>query len=183
MLLKGALHVHTTCSDGELSIAEVLEVYAARGFDAVALTDHDHLLRPGSYDLLDSLRTDLIVLKGVELTVFAKGYVHVSRIDGEQERLHIFNHPAELSLPLDKALERIAEVARLLPLDAVEITSQGFPTPEYDIAALPYPKVATDDAHSRLMCGRAWIELDCGRSRDAIIRAVRAGDFWNCFQS
>ena len=183
MHLKVALHVHTTCSDGDLTVPEVLDVYAARGFDAVALTDHDHLLRPGSYDLVDSLRPDLIVFKGIELTVFAKGYVHVSRIAGEQESLHIFNHPAELSLPLDKGLERIAEVAQRLPLDAVEITSKGFRTPEYDVAALPYPKVATDDAHTRLMCGRAWIELDCGRTKDAIIRAVKAGDFWNCFQS
>ena len=183
MHLKVALHVHTTCSDGDLSVAEVLEVYAARGFDAVALTDHDHLLRPGSYDLVDSLRTDLIVFKGLELTVFAKGYVHVNRIEGEQERLHVFNHPAELALPLDKVLARVAEVARRLPLDAVEITSKGFRTPEYDVADLPYPKVGTDDAHTRLQCGRAWIELDCGRTKDAIIRAVKAGDFWNCFQS
>jgi predicted metal-dependent phosphoesterase TrpH len=182
MHLKVALHVHTTCSDGDLTIPEVVEVYAARGFDAIALTDHDHLLRPGSYDVVDSLRTELIVFKGVELTVFAKGYVHVNRIDGEEEQLHVFNHPAELSLPLDKVVERVAEVARSLPLDAVEITSKGFRTPEYDVPALPYPKVATDDAHTRQMCGRAWIELDCGRSKDAIIRAVRAGDFWSCYQ-
>jgi hypothetical protein len=29
--------------------------------------------------------------------------------------------------------------------------------------------------------GRAWIELDVQRNKDAIIRAVREGDFWNCY--
>jgi hypothetical protein len=183
MHLKVALHVHTTCSDGDLSIPDVLDVYTARGFDAVALTDHDHLLRPGCYDQVDSVHTELIVFKGIELTVFEKGYVHVGRIDGDQEQLHIFNHPSELELPRDKVLERIAQVAQRLPLDAVEITSKGFATPEWDLAELPYPKVATDDSHTRLMCGRAWIELDCPRIKDAIIRAVKAGEFWNCFQA
>jgi hypothetical protein len=41
--------------------------------------------------------------------------------------------------------------------------------------------VATDDAHTRMMCGRAWIEMDCDRDKDKILRAVKAGDFWNCF--
>lgn len=181
MHLKGALHVHTTCSDGDLSVAEVLRVYAALGFDFIALTDHDYLLRPGGYDVIRTIETDLIVFEGLELTVFEKGYVHVNRIEGDTERLHIFNHPSELGLPMDKAIDRIASVARRLPLDAVEITSKGFRTPEYETDAIPFPKVATDDSHTRLGCGRAWIEMDCPRDKDGILRAVRNGDFWNCY--
>ncbi|MFH1090326.1 MAG: PHP domain-containing protein [Pseudomonadota bacterium] len=183
MHLKGALHVHTTCSDGELSIEETIRAHEALGYDFLALTDHDSLMRPGRYDAVFRIKTDLIVFTGIELTVFEKGYCHVSRIPGHKEVLHVFNHPAQLDLPLAKTIERIQAVARMLPLDAVEITSNGFKTPEYDIPEITYPKVATDDSHSGLMIGRAWIEMDCRRDKEAIIQAVKRGDFWNCYRN
>lgn len=181
MHLKGALHVHTTCSDGRLSIAEAVAVYESLGFDFIALTDHDYLLRPDGYASVAQLRTRMIVLTGVEMTVFEKGYHHVNRIEGDRETLFVFNHPSELDLPVSKTVERILAVGRRLPLDAVEITSKGFRTPEYDIPEIPYVKIATDDSHTAMGCGRAWIEMDGLREKDAIIRAVRHGDFWNCY--
>ena len=181
MLLKGALHVHTTCSDGTLTVEQVLDVYSRLGFDFIALTDHDYLLRPGAYDRLPATHNDMIVFRGVELTLFEKGYVHVNRISGECETLHIFNHPAELDLPVAKVIERINAVAKKVPIDVVEITSKGFKTPAYDIDAIPFPKIATDDSHTRRGCGRAWIEMDCRRDKDRIIQAVKKGDFWNCY--
>jgi predicted metal-dependent phosphoesterase TrpH len=182
MHLKGALHVHTTCSDGELGLEETLRVYESLGFDFIALTDHDHLLRTGCYDALWRIKTELIVFTGVEMTVFERGYCHVNRVAGDRETLFIFNHPAQLDLPMDKAVARVLSVAEKFPLDGVEITSNGFKTPEYDRPDLPFPKVATDDAHNLAMCGRAWVEMDAPRNRDAIIRAVRNGDFWNCYR-
>ena len=182
MVLKGALHVHTTCSDGTMSVADALRVYALLGFDFVALTDHDYLLRKGCYDRsLEDLRTELVVFRGVEMTVFEKGYVHVNRIEGDSEVLHVFNHPGELDLPIDKAIDRITSVSRSLPIDAIEITSKGFQTPEFDTPAIPYPKVATDDSHNEMGCGRAWVETSCRRRKDSIIKAIKAGDFWNCY--
>ncbi len=181
MHLKGALHVHTTCSDGRLSIREAVAVYENRGFDFIALTDHDYLLRPDCYEIIKALDTRLIIFKGVELTVFEKGYVHINRIEGDSEVLHIFNHPADLDLSVPKIMERIASVAKSIPIDAIEITSKGFKTPEYDIPGIPYPKVASDDSHTRSGCGRAWIEMDCDRNKDSIIRAIKKGKFWNCY--
>lgn len=181
MLLKGALHVHTTCSDGSLSIREAVDVYENLGFDFIALTDHDFLLRPDCYGAISALKTSLIIFKGVELTVFEKGYVHVNRISGDREILHIFNHPADLDLSVHKVVERIASVAKRFPIDAVEITSKGFRTPEFDTPEIPYNKIATDDSHSRSGCGRAWIEMDCMRDKDAIIKAIKKGRFWNCY--
>ena len=181
MHLKGALHVHTTCSDGELTIAEAAAVYREFGFDFIAFTDHDYLLREGCYEPARQLNSGLIVFTGVELTVFERGYVHVNRLDGDDEVLHIFNHPSEMNLPVDKARERIESVAGRMPIDAVEVTCKGFRTPEYDVPTIPYPKVATDDSHTRLGCGRAWVEMDCARDKDSIIRAIKHGDFWNCY--
>jgi len=127
------------------------------------------------------LDTSLIVFTGMELTIFEKGYLHVNRIDGDREILHIFNHPAELDLPVPKVVERIQAVARRLPIDAVEVTTKGFRTPEFEIDAIPFPKVATDDAHTLQGCGRAWVEMDCARKKDSIIRSIKNNAFWNCY--
>ena len=184
MLLKGALHVHTTCSDGDLRIPEVIEIYTRLGFDFLALTDHDYLLRSGHYERqLQDVQTELIIFAGVEMTVFEKGYLHVNRIEGDEQVLHIFNHPAELNLPLPKVIQRIETTAEKIPIDVVEVTNKGFYTSEYDIPEIPYPKVATDDSHAKLGCGRAWIEMDCRRDKDSIIRAIKRGDFWNCYNT
>ena len=175
MLLKGNLHSHTTCSDGALSPEELVQVYRDLGYDFIAITDHDHLFRPGCYDGLKELGDGILVLFGIELTVFEKGYFHVGRIEGDQEVLHVFNHPGEYDLPYEKMLERLEAIGRRYPLDAVEVSSKGFYTPEYDVAEVAYPKVASDDSHNRYMCGRAWIEVECKKNKDAIIRAIRDG--------
>ena len=181
MHLKGGLHTHTTCSDGELSIKKVVRVYERLGFDFIGLTDHDFLMRPDCYGDLGSIKTNLIIFQGVERTVFNKGYVHISHIYGDLQELHIFNHPSELGLPFDKVVDRIQSVAQTLPLDAVEVTSKGFRSPEYEVPEMPFHKVATDDSHTRLGCGRAWIEMDAPRDRDRILKTIKAGDFWNCY--
>lgn len=181
MHLKGALHVHTTCSDGTLSVADAIKVYSALGFDFMALTDHDYLLKKECYDAVKTLETDMIVFLGVEMTVFEKGYLHINRINGENEVLHIFNHPSELDLPVDRVIERIRAISQKIPLDAVEITTKGFRTPEYEIPEIHLHKIATDDSHTRYGCGRAWVEMDAKRDKDSIIRSIKKGDFWNCF--
>jgi predicted metal-dependent phosphoesterase TrpH len=181
MLLKGCLHCHTTCSDGELAPQEVVEAYQARGYDFIALTDHDYFPRQRCLEAYRGIRSDLIVFYGIELTVFEKGYLHFNRIEGEREVLHILNHLGEYDLPLAKIVERLAALAKQYPLDAVEITTRGFRNPEFEVDDIPYPKMASDDSHTRQGIGRAWIEMDAARSMDAILRAVKHNDFWNCY--
>lgn len=182
MLLKGCLHIHTTCSDGKLTPQEAADVYSALGYDFIAFTDHDYLLKTDSDDVYDSVKSDLIIFKGIEITVFEKGYIHVNKILGDKEELHILNHLGEYDLTVEQVIERIEAVAEKFPLDAVEITDKGFPRAEYDIEAIRFSKLASDDSHTRIGCGRAWIEMDCRRSKDSIIRAIRKGRFWNCYR-
>ena len=180
MMLKGQLHTHTTLSDGALTPQEVADVYASLGFDFLAFTDHDHLLSPSDIRRIRKVASPMLLFFGIELTVHcSKGYVHVSRIDGDHDVLHIFNHPADYDLTLKKTIACIEDVADRYALDAVECTHHGFYTPQFDIAAIPYPKVAADDSHNRLACGRGWIEVNCERDRDAIIAAIRRGEFKN----
>jgi len=173
--LKGALHTHTTCSDGRLTPLEVLRAYRDLGYDFVALTDHDFLVKPDAYAALPDRFEDMLVFKGVEKTVFARGYVHVNVIPGREETLHVFNHPAEYGYSVAQLLERIALVQQNMPLHAIEVTAKGFYTPEYDIESLALPKVASDDSHTRDMCGRAWITAQAEREHDAVLRAIKAG--------
>lgn len=181
MLLKGALHLHTTCSDGELTPQEAANAYEERGFDFIAFTDHDYLLKPRAHEIYSQVKSRMILFHGIELTVFVKGYVHVNRIQGDKEVLHVFNHIGEYDLTLEQIKDRTGTIAEMFPLDAVEITSKGFRQKEIESLDLPYPKIASDDMHTRVGIGRAWIELDAPREKDAILRAIKKGRFWNCY--
>lgn len=181
--LKGALHTHTTCSDGDLSPGDVLRVYRDLGFDFIALTDHDFLMRPNAYqrENVPNEFEGLLVFKGVERSVFVSGYLHVNQIYGDRDQLNVFNHPAEYDLTVRQVIDSLKEIERSVPIHAVEVTLKGFYTPEYDTDAIPFPKVASDDSHTRAGCGRAWIEVACEKDKDAIIRAIKNGRARICY--
>jgi hypothetical protein len=181
-LLKGALHTHTTCSDGELEPVELVQVYRDLGFQFVAITDHDHLVRRDYWERLPAGDADFLVFKGVELTVFERGYVHVGEIRGDAETLRIFNHPSIYNMPLEKVVDVLAAITKQLPIDCVEVTHHGRYTPQFDVAEIAYPKIVSDDAHTRDMCGRAWVTVECPLEKDAILREIRAGRATNWVQ-
>lgn len=180
-MLKGALHTHTTCSDGDLEPDQLLAVYRGLGFDFVALTDHDFLMKPDAYANIPDAVDGMLVFKGIERTFYACGYVHVSQIFGVRETLNVFNHPAGYGFPVKETLTIIRRLEATLPIHAIEVTSNGYYTPEYDVADLPFPKVASDDAHTRDGCGRAWIEVACEKDQDAILRAIKRGEARVCY--
>jgi hypothetical protein len=182
MHLKGQLHIHTTLSDGRLTPQEAADIYARLGYDFIAIADHDHLLKPSYRIAIEAVRTNMIVFFGIELTVGSRwGYVHVSQIEGDKEVLYTLNHPGDYGFSTRQTLECIEDVLRAYKVDAVEVTHHGFYTPDYDIDAIPYPKVATDDSHTVIGCGRAWIEMDCAREKDSIVEAIQKGEFCCCF--
>ena len=142
-----------------------VDAYEEKGYDFIAFTDHDYLLKPKSAGLYRDVRSGLILFEGIELTVFVKGYVHVNRIYGEEDELYVLNHLGEYDLSMEQVMDRIETVAGMFPLDAVEVTSKGFRNPEYEIPEIRFPKIASDEAHTRLGIGRAWIELDGPRTK------------------
>ena len=185
-VLRGNLHAHTTFSDGVRSPQALVDEYETRGYDFLAITDHedhDNLVEPQYQRALDTLATRLLLFRGRELgyTRFAQ---HVGRVDGDADTLWVLNHPARYRLSVAETLDRITEIRRAgWPLDAIEVSDTGKYRPLYDTPAIPLVKVATDDAHYPAHFGRAWIEVDAPRSRDAIIRAIRAGDARVVFKS
>jgi hypothetical protein len=178
-LLRGNLHAHTTFSDGVRSPAALVAEYESRGYDFLAITDHeDHAnwVEPGYQQALDRLRPGLLLFRGIEVN-FDPIAQHVGKVIGDRETLWVLNHPARYRLSVDETRERITMIqAAGWPLAAIEVTDTGHYRPEYDTDAIPLVKIATDDAHRPPHFGRAWIEVDAPRDRDAIIRAIRAGE-------
>jgi hypothetical protein len=90
----------------------------------------------------------------------------------------VLNHPARYGLNVPQILYRIREITEAgLPIHAVEITDTGVYQAQHGVDRIQLSKIATDDSHRDDEFGRAWVEMDAARSSDAILRAVRAGDF------
>lgn len=176
-LLRGNLHAHTTFSDGVLAPHRLVEEYERLGYHFLAITDHDDLVGDAYGRALSRLAPSLLLFQGVELSYHAFPQ-HVGKVVGDRETLYVLNHPARYKLSVGETLERIRVIqGDGLPLEAVEVTDTGLYRPLYHSEAIPLVKVATDDAHRPPHFGRAWIEVEAARDRDAIIRAIRAGDF------
>jgi len=182
-ILKGNLHAHTTFSDGRLSVEALVTRYRDLGYDFLAITDHEELIQPDYWMSLPASDDRLIILPGVELD-YRPLSQHVGKVTGDKETLYVLNHPARYSLTVDQALRRVRRIGReWVPIHAVEVTDTGIYQPEYDVEAINLPKVATDDSHQASHIGRAWIEVNAARSPDAILRAIKAGDFTTGFAS
>jgi hypothetical protein len=176
-LLRGNLHAHTTLSDGQRPVAEVLERYRDLGYGFVAITDHDDRIQDDYWFQIPAGDDQLIVFAGVEHN-FRPLSQHVGRVIGDRETLLVLNHPARYDLSVGQVLQRLDVLAAAgLAIDAVEVTETGVYQPRYDVDEIPLPKVATDDSHRDPHLGKAWIELEAPRDRDAILRAIKAGDF------
>jgi hypothetical protein len=175
--LRGNLHAHTTFSDGRHSVEAVVARYRDLGYDFLAITDHDDRVSEDYWFRLPAGDDQLIVLSGIELDYRPLGQ-HVGRITGDRETLFVLNHPARYGLDVDEIVDRIRLIrAAGWPIEAMEVTNTGVYQPQHDVGAIAVPKVATDDSHRDSECGRAWIEVDAARNADAILRAIKAGEF------
>jgi hypothetical protein len=155
----------------------VVARYRDIGYDFLAITDHEDLIQPDYWVSLPPSDDKMIILPGVELD-YRPLSQHIGKVTGDRETLYILNHPARYSLTVEQTLRRIRRIGReWSPIHAVEVTDTGLYQAEYDVSAIDLPKIATDDSHKDAHIGRAWIEVSAARNPDAILRAVKAGDF------
>ena len=77
MLIKGDFHMHSTCSDGNLSPAELVRYAKKRKVDIIALTDHNSC--DGLYEAIsEGKRSGIVVIPAVELsTKYKENRVHI----------------------------------------------------------------------------------------------------------
>jgi predicted metal-dependent phosphoesterase TrpH len=176
-LLKGNLHAHTTFSDGRRPIGDVIARYRRLGYDFLAITDHDDRVQDDYWFQIPSGDDRMLILPGIELN-YRPLSQHVGKVTGDRETLYVLNHPARYGLTVEETLRRVQIITRAgLPIHAVEVTDTGVYHSEYDVDDIALPKIASDDSHRDWEFGRAWIEVDAARNPDAVIRAVKAGDF------
>jgi hypothetical protein len=175
--LKGSLHVHTHFSDGAHTPGEMIEAYRNLGYDFVAITDHDYLIKPQYWESIPESNGDLIVFKGLELEYPPLRFQHLGKILGEEENLLIFNHPNQYRLSVTEVNRQIEVISRDMTIHCLEVTDKGVYTGLYDTPEIPLPKIASDDAHTFDMCGWAWVEVQSPRDRDSILRAIKNGNF------
>lgn len=73
--LKGNLHTHTTRSDGARGVQAVVDDYAGRGYDFLALTDHDIFTSEAEYAEWNS--RGMALIPGNEITRNGPHLLHV----------------------------------------------------------------------------------------------------------
>jgi len=66
--LKANLHTHTTASDGNRTPDEMIRAYAEKGYDIIAITDHDKLYA-NSTGFVQAAGRDVLVIKGNEISL------------------------------------------------------------------------------------------------------------------
>jgi hypothetical protein len=176
-LLRGNLHAHTTFSDGRRPVDEVIARYRDLGYDFLAITDHDDRVGDDYWFKIPSGDQGMLVLAGIEID-YRPLSQHVGKVMGDRETLYVLNHPARYFLTVEEILHRIDVISNAgLPIHAIEITDTGVYQAQHDVERIRLPKIATDDSHLDAEFGRAWIEVDSARSVDAILRAIKGGDF------
>jgi len=88
------LHLHTTASDGELTLEELPAVAKEAGVDWVAVTDHDRI-----HSGLDSPITtvdDVTIIRGIEL-----------RVQTDTQRIDLLGYPVRPTPELTAEIERL----------------------------------------------------------------------------
>lgn len=195
---RGNLHTHTTCSDGTRPPEEVIADYEARGYDFLAISDHDVLVELDGYQQ----DTRLTLIHAVEVTANGPHILQVNATNeiepkenrqwivdeiNKQEAVCVLNHPnwgtnfihfrQELLESLDgyHGIEIYNGVIQRLPGSALG-------TDRWDqllAAGRTVWGFAHDDSHSPIDVGIAWNVVqaeDCTVAE--IITGLKAGRFY-----
>lgn len=146
--IRGALHCHSTWSDGKATVAEMADAARARGWRYIGITDHSQAafyaggLSPDKVRLqhseIDGLnarsRDGFRILKGIEADILADG-----AIDYDQKLLDTFDFVVG-SVHARFAMDERAMTDRLLrALDDPHLTILGHPTGRLLLSRDAYP--------------------------------------------
>src|SRR5262245_37533706 len=79
-MLRGAIHLHSTYSDGEMTLSEVREVYRAAGCSFVTMTDHaesfnTESLRRYTAECQELSGPDFVMIAGLEFSCLNRMHV------------------------------------------------------------------------------------------------------------
>ncbi len=195
--LRGALHLHSTSSDGTQAPGETLRDYERIGFDFAVLTDHN--VFPA--DSMERACPRMLCLPGCEYR--ARPGEPELGIIGVRAGLP-FGVPDEVAMAAVRALDALVvynhpnwffdhwPTTRMLALraaDALEVYNaliESLPgcadaTNKWDIllsCGYRIWGIATDDAHKPAHRGHAWVMVNAAPDARAILTALKAGRFY-----
>ncbi len=147
------LHVHTTNSDGEMSLSEVPEAARDAGVSVVAITDHDRL-HPELPTPVTAFE-GVTVVHGIELRVEPRNADYESEYDGE--RVDLLGYGATPTPDLVDELDRIQQdrkdrgraiienVEDHLGVDLGLEAREGLGRPHVARAVVDHPETAYDE--------------------------------------
>ncbi len=202
-MLKAALHVHSTYSDGEFTLAGLKQLYAAEGCPVVCITDHaDSFDEPKLADYISECASfsdkDFLFLCGLEYTceqqmhILGYGSTQLANTQNPQSVIrHIEEHQglAVIAHPKDSMFAWI-ESFEILPLGIEAWNSK------YDGRYAPRPGTFQllhrlrnrrpnmrafygQDLHWKKQFRGLFNHLHCdGLDRDRILETLAAGKYW-----
>lgn len=199
---KGSLHLHSTRSDGHLTVAALTEKYAAANFDFIALTDHWQVNEPSAQKnapllVLDGTELDGSDEKGVyyhvviigavtKLPVAARDFHQTMATAVKNGSLLIWAHPYWTGNTFDDGLG--------YPFHGLEIynhsshceNGSGSALAHWDSMLEHQPDLlgfATDDAHftpGEPYWNGGWIMVNCENlTAGDLLTAIRSGNFYS----
>lgn len=197
--LRGNVHAHTTESDGTRPPKDVIDDYAARGYDFLAISDHDTLVDPDEY----RPQTGMVLVPAVEVSSGGPHLQHVGAstvVDPDEDRqavvdaidehddFAVANHPKWLHEFEHWPRE---ELARTEGFDGIEIyngliqrhAGAARATDRWDWLLSKGHRlwgVAADDSHRGGDVEQGWTVVQSDeRTPAAILDALRNGRFYS----
>jgi hypothetical protein len=196
--LRGNLHAHSTNSDGDRPPARVVDDYATRGYDFLAISDHDTFTDPDSVDS----HADVVLLPAVEVSDGGPHVLHVdatTAVEPAADRQAVVDSvaaddgiaiPAHPNWKADFAHWSQEDLERIDGYPALEIYNGLIEThPGSALATDRWDRllsagrrvwgVANDDYHRPWNVAEGWTVVQAeARTRNAILDALRAGSFY-----
>lgn len=194
---RGNLHAHTARSDGDRQPQELIDVYAALGYDFLMISDHDMIVDPAEFDA-----RGMTLISGNEVTINGPHILHAGAVkfvepDADRQRvLDGISRDSAFAVMAHPNWERHFNHCPQESLEAwrgylgVEIYNglvrahPGSPlaTDRWDRLLGSGRRVwgfANDDAHHAGDEGVAWNMVQCEvRQATAILAAMQAGRFY-----
>lgn len=198
--LRGNLHAHTTRSDGRLEPQALIDAYAARGYDFLALSDHDLFTGPDEYAAWDD--RGMALLPANEISRDGVHLLHVGadrKIAPDADRqkvldavaasagLAVVNHPnwhADFNHCPQESLDAWRGYAGVEIFNGVIQRLEGSPyaLDRWDRVLSTGRRIwgfAHDDAHLSGDIGQGWNRVAATeKTPEAILEALRAGRFY-----
>jgi len=195
--LRGNLHTHTTLSDGVLAPEEVIAEYERRGYDFLALTDHDLYVPVEPYQAT----TSLLLLAGVEVGkgphLLALGLEEMPPLEENHQAMIeavrraggwvVLNHPNWGKRQFHWSLEALEALEGYVGIEIYNgvierLEGSALATDRWDQLWSLGRRVwgfATDDAHALKDVGRGWVVAWVAeRSAATLQQALRQGAFY-----